>query len=178
MKNQINEELRKKVISFIAFKFKSNRFSNEIIDDLTQDILIKIHLNTHRYDASKYLFVTWYLTIAKNHVIDYLRANKKYKSNVSISDSFDSDDNDFSLLNLLISDSKTPEQQASSNERIAFLHKAIDKLPDRQREIVRYKLEGFKLREISELLQIPIGTIKGYNFKAENTLKDNLINVL
>lgn len=52
---------------------------------------------------------------------------------------------------------------------------AVKKLPDKQKRVfVLKEIEGFKSREIVEILNIPIGTVKSLLYRAIRNLRENL----
>lgn len=51
---------------------------------------------------------------------------------------------------------------------------AINSLPPRQRQVITWTLDGFTPAEISRILQIPAGTVRGSLFKARRELKIRL----
>ncbi|HVP72870.1 MAG TPA: sigma-70 family RNA polymerase sigma factor, partial [Phycisphaerales bacterium] len=54
-----------------------------------------------------------------------------------------------------------PERQPQESERNVMLRKRIAELPELQRIVIeRAYLQGFTLREVSEQLNAPLGTIK------------------
>lgn len=67
------------------------------------------------------------------------------------------------------------EEVASENERSSRLWAAIDGLPDKLRlAIVLSAIEGYDVREVSQLLEIPEGTVKSRLFLARKALAERL----
>ena len=62
-----------------------------------------------------------------------------------------------------------PEELLSSTE-YAALHEAIEKLPERYRDIMGYLLKGYTLVELSEKLSINLNTLKSYAKRAREKL--------
>jgi len=76
-----------------------------------------------------------------------------------------------------ISDQVIPGH-ANQSEKIEMgqaISRAIANLPDQHRLIFTLKeIEGFKQSEISEILEIPIGTVKSLMFRAVKKLREDL----
>jgi RNA polymerase sigma-70 factor (ECF subfamily) len=67
------------------------------------------------------------------------------------------------------------EQVASENERSSRLWAAIDALPDKLRiVIVLGAIQGYDVREVSRLLDVPEGTVKSRLFLARKALAERL----
>jgi RNA polymerase sigma-70 factor (ECF subfamily) len=57
-------------------------------------------------------------------------------------------------------DSPSPERELRRSQGAALLHRAIESLPFKHKEVfVLYELEELEGREISELLDVPLGTV-------------------
>jgi RNA polymerase sigma-70 factor, ECF subfamily len=70
---------------------------------------------------------------------------------------------------------RTSEQVASDNERSNRLWAAIDDLPEKLRiVIVLGAIQGYDVREVSQLLDIPEGTVKSRLFLARKALAQRL----
>ncbi len=104
-------------------------------------------------------FKSWSISIVNRKAIDWLRANKRvedkyqkyYKENKRV-----------------ILEEEQDEQQELKNK----LLKAIQKLSREQQVVVRlFYTESYSLKEISELLDISIGTAKSRLFHAREKLK-------
>ncbi len=140
---------------------------SELAKDLTIEALGKAFKKLHLYTPD-YAFSTWLFTIAKNNCIDYLRKNKL--STISI-DSFiiDNELNDFKLE--IPSHDPNPETMLIKNQRIKILRQIVDNLKPKYRDLV--KLRYFKemsYDEISDYLNIPIGTVKAQLHRSREQL--------
>jgi RNA polymerase sigma-70 factor (ECF subfamily) len=70
---------------------------------------------------------------------------------------------------------RTSEQVASENERSKRLWAAIDDLPEKLRiAIVLSAIQGYDVREVSQLLDVPEGTVKSRLFLARKALAQRL----
>lgn len=118
--------------------------SDEIAQDIVQDSFVKIWRKVESYDDQKGTFFTWMLNITRNTAIDFVRKTKK--------------ENESS-----IQDVKTDVY--SSNDSISVdtigLSNLVDKLQEDQRILIEYiYLKGYTQQEVSDELDIPLGTVK------------------
>jgi RNA polymerase sigma-70 factor (ECF subfamily) len=67
------------------------------------------------------------------------------------------------------------EQEAAAAERAALLWRAIDALPEKLRVVtVLAAIEGYDIREVGRLLDLPEGTVKSRLFLARKGLAESL----
>lgn len=117
----------------------------EIAADVLQDSFIKIWKNIHFYDDSKGSFYTWMLNITRNTSIDWLRKLKKHPSReIQSSD-----------------DTVVASVSSSISTSTIGLKQLVDKLPEEQRIIIEYLyFKGYTQQEVSDELNLPLGTVK------------------
>lgn len=134
--------------------------------DMLQEIYIKLYRNISKYD-DKYPFHPWIRRVAVNTCL-----NEKRKNTLSCIPL--DNGNDISLEEQLASVDDT-EQEIEKHEMTLIVKKHIDSLPEKQRMVVilRY-YEDLSYEEISELMKIPLGTVKTDLYRAKNALKDRL----
>lgn len=112
--------------------------------DVVQDAYLRAFQFKGEVDHVK----TWFLTIVRHAC--YKSLNKKLPSDAedSVAD-----------LELIPAHGKSPEQQVLQNADLQLLSRALSLLPEEQREIfVLREIEELTYQEISETLEIPIGT--------------------
>lgn len=128
--------------------------------DFTQDVFLKVVEYSDKFDTSKN-FKTWIFTIAANHCKNHFRSNRQ---TVDINSTISS---------RLFQDTK--EDEYDKKEFQKQLNIEIDKLSYTYKEtfILRYK-EDLKLKEIAEIMDCPVGTIKSRLNHANNVLAEKL----
>ena len=137
----------------------------DYVDDLVQDIFMKAFKNLKNY-KNDYAFSTWLYRIATNHTIDYLRKKKLDTFSINI----DSSDEDHALIQLKDEDTYTDEPMIR-RQRKNKVHEAIDQLPEKYRLIIlKRHIEEKSYQEISEEMDIPLGTVKAHIFRARELL--------
>ena len=68
-----------------------------------------------------------------------------------------------------------PKQRANCSSGYDRSRRAVDRLPEPLREIVRlFHLEGLSLAQIADRLDVPIGTVKSRSHRAHRRLFDSL----
>ncbi len=142
-----------KLIFNYIFRIVKNR---EVAKDITQDTFIKVYNNTKFIDVNKNI-KTWLFTIATNTTYDFLRSKKSKKEfsldeNIETIDEFDT--------------------YYTQGELISDVEKALEAIKLDYREVILlfYKY-GFSYQEISEILALPINTIKTNIRRGKEQLK-------
>lgn len=135
---------------------------HEDTNDLLQDIFIKIWsaLPSFRGEARLY---TWIYRVATNEVLNHLR-KQKFKALISL-------DSASALLERKIDE----DISFNGDELQRELHKAIQRLPEKQRIVfsLRY-FDEMKYEEISEITDTSVGALKASYHHAYTKIKDEL----
>ncbi|MFQ6608817.1 MAG: RNA polymerase sigma factor, partial [Fidelibacterota bacterium] len=139
-----------------------------IAEDLTQEIFIKVYRNLTGFQGKSKLS-TWIYKIATNACIDYFRtsAYKRQMNTVDIEDqninnsTHDETESNLSIEDLIIKD-----------DMKKCIHQCVDDLPSDYRSvIVLHDLQGFKNREIAEILDASIDNVKIRLHRARKKLR-------
>ena len=140
-------DLYSKKVFNMAYQFAGNVPEAE---DLTQDIFLKLHGALPKYDFGKN-FTAWFLTLAKNALIDEYRRTKWEKRQ--------RDDFDETLH--AAADADDPERQLAREEARKLLWAGLDALPpDMRLAVILKEIQGKKYEEVAEILGLPVGTVK------------------
>ena len=135
--------------------------NSDLAEDASQEAFIQAWLRLSSY-KQKASFRSWVYRIAVNTAIDMLRKEKRILPN-SIED-----------MNLSAS-TPSPEMAVANSERAELVREAVIKLPSASRAVlVLREYEGFSYQEISEALEIPMGTVMSRLNYARKLLKENL----
>jgi RNA polymerase sigma factor, sigma-70 family len=134
-------------------------------EDLTIEAFGKAFRNLDSY-TPRFAFSTWLFMIATNNCIDFIR--KKQSSPVPLDQLQDGMGN---LTINIQSDLPDPEEALINDQKIAILRKIVNQLKSPYREIIemRYYKE-YSYEEISEEMNIPIGTVKAQLYRAKSLL--------
>jgi len=135
--------------------------SEEKAQDLLQDIFLKIIEKPHLFDVSR-KFSTWIFSIAHN------MCKNEYRSR-DVRKIVENKDNVETLNN------KVPCEDIDLRIFTGELYKELDKLSEDQKTIfiLRYR-EGFKVKEISNIVKRPEGTVKSKLFYTIRILSEKL----
>lgn len=133
----------------------------DIAEELLQETFLRIIKSAPKYQKTA-KFTTWAYTIARNICIDRARKFKKRKEYSLDRTVGDGEDGGATFL-----DNVVDEQAAAGSmdvEKKVFLERlkgALEELPDEQSEVfIMREFSGLKFREIAEILDIPVPTVK------------------
>jgi len=155
-------------IYFMLLKMVNNR---DDANDLAIETFAKAFQNLEKYKPD-YAFSTWLFKIATNNCIDYIR--KKKLKTFSIDQTL-GEEGENSKTFEIAGNTPNPEETMIKKQKSNLLKDVVEKLPQRYRKLVvlRY-FEENSYEEISEQLDIPLGTVKAQLFRAHNLLSNIL----
>src|SRR5438094_2054413 len=108
----------------------------ELAEDAFQAAFLQVHLKCQQYEAGRAVR-PWLYTIATNQAIDAQRRNRRHRM-VSLDRAGPAEGDDVGkLLDLLTSKEPTPIAELNAAERAAWLHAAVEELPDGLRDVIR-----------------------------------------
>jgi len=170
---------RTPLVNFIA-RFLGDRDSAE---DLAQETLVRMFKAAKRYRAGTAKFTTWMYHIASNLCRNELRNRGRrgrfFVDSVSIGENSSKGlETDEDLISTAPADvSLQPENQLERKERERVVQRAVSGLPERYRlPLLLRDLQDRSYEEISEILDLPLGTTKSRINRARLMLKDKLKN--
>ena len=164
----------KKLVSHIVFRMIANQNDR---DELGQEIFIKIYQNLPSF-LFKCKLSTWIGRIAYNACLNYLRKKRipLYEDQVTHENEGVYESKTKTSINQVKSQILTPEKKVNQNQVFSILNSEINKLPFQYRSILSFfHLDDMTIREISEVMKIPEGTVKSYLFRSRKILKDRLL---
>lgn len=146
-------DLYKDKLYHLAFRMTGNRQEAE---DVVQETFLRVYKNLERYDENQ-KFSTWIYRIATNLCIDRLRKRRAVYS----LDAASSEHEGLDGYAMLPSDDRTPESELLLSETQKIIHEAIETLPVKYKSVMvlRY-LQDLSLQEISDVLDMPVTTVK------------------
>jgi RNA polymerase sigma-70 factor (ECF subfamily) len=160
-------EMYKDKIYHLGYRMLNQRQEAE---DVVQETFLRVYTNLDRYDENQ-KFSTWIYRIATNLCIDRLRKRKpSYSIDAELTDSEGTD-----WHALLASDDASPETELILSETQQHIREAIQSLPDKYKSVVvlRY-LHDLSLQEISDILEMPVTTIKTRVHRGREFLRKKL----
>ena len=121
--------------------------SEEVAQDVLQESFVKIWKKGQTYNSSKGTLFTWILNIARNAAIDATRS-KHYRGNGKVQN----------LENIV---GRQEKQFDEININQIGLLQHVNNLEEKYRTVIDLiYLKGHTQQEVTELLDIPLGTVK------------------
>jgi len=152
---EIYKKYNKQLYYFILAMIKNEDSAKEIL----QDVFMRLDRHFEEYDVYKAKISTWLHTIAKNLVIDYIRKEKQTRNTVNVSDYVDSEGNEF----FIVPDSSKSSGLVENKEISVKIELAFANLSPKLKKIAElYFIEEKQYLEISDILNMPMGSVKGY----------------
>jgi RNA polymerase sigma-70 factor (ECF subfamily) len=153
----------------IAYSFINN---NEDAKDIYQEVFLRVFKGIKKFEFRSE-FSTWLYRITTNVCLTYRSQKKKY-AYTSLDEETEEDSNPRSLANTL-TDNQTPDNNAMNSEISTRIENGLDKLSPQQRLVFTMKhYKGYKIKEISTMMNCSEGTIKNYLFIATQRMRDHL----
>jgi RNA polymerase sigma-70 factor, ECF subfamily len=151
------------------------KYANDEDDakDLYQEVFIRVYrgLKNFRFQSE---FSTWLFRITTNVCLTYKSRSKEHLR-VSINKNFDDEESELSVTEELIYDGSSPEEISSGTDLGEIVNAAVESLSPKQKMTFILKhYEGYKIREIAEMLNCKEGTVKKYLFDAVKNLRKKL----
>lgn len=142
----------------LAYRYTYNAASAE---DLLQDIFIRVFTHIETLDKDE-TFAGWMYRIAVNTCLSYLRSNKKVlQQSVPLS----------SIEYTVGEDTQSVSEKMLEKP----LEEAIQSLPTKLKSVfLLHDVQGFKHREIAQILGCTVGTSKSQLFKARMKIRKKL----
>ncbi len=126
-------------------------------DDAVQEIFVRLWKTADRYDPRKAALVTWVMLLTRRHLVDKLR-RKRARIKTSL---FDDGSTGAQGNGRNTPVTKEISARMEKDENFKALMIRVETLPELQRTVVmRAYLGGQTLRQISDELETPLGTIK------------------
>ena len=155
-KNEVFDYIWKNYYKRLIYFLNISLSNKDKIEDMAQDIMIKIYNNLDKYNFN-FSFNTWFFSIARNHCIDYLK-----KKNIQFEEY--NEENIINNLNI--------EDNIIKNELISSISQIINNFSEINKQIYfLYFYENQTYKEISKIMNIPIGTVKYKIFEIKKEIK-------
>ncbi|MFQ3619760.1 MAG: sigma-70 family RNA polymerase sigma factor [Spirochaetales bacterium] len=132
----------------------------EDAEDFSQEVFIKAYERLHSFRGDS-AFYTWLFRVGYFLGLSW---HRKRKGPVSLPSEYDIPDS-----------TPAPEIIHLQKDALAALQSAIDELPDRYRICLElYFSFGMTYQDISDITDIPVGTVKSHVFRAKLRLRESL----
>ena len=130
-------------------------------EDVLQDTFMRVYRGINNYQGNG-SFEGWLKTTCVRTALRFLERKQKLRGDVELSETSEVEDNKF--------------PDALSNLTVSELMKEVMALPTGYRVVFNlYAIEGYKHKEIAEMLDISVGTSKSQLARARQMLKDRIL---
>jgi len=130
--------------------------------DLLQDVFLRLHRFSDRIDPERPL-EPWLYRTTTNLTYTWVKRHKRFLRPLE------------DMVEWLAGKKESPSQLTEKEEEWEDIRKAISRLPLVQRMVVvLYYINDLSLQEISEVLDVPVGTVKSRLYYGRQVLKRNL----
>ena len=153
-------------------RYLSRMLKDEAAEDIVQEVFVKISRNLDRFEGRS-SFSTWIYRIATNAALDKLRSPsfKRSSEHTTLEDYAETQDRN------VWNGQAEPfvDQEVIRKEMGDCVREFVDRLPpDHRTVLVLSELEGFKNREIADILDISLDNVKVRLHRARARLKKEL----
>ena len=139
----------------VAYYFLGNSADAQ---EATQDVFIKLYQNLGNYAGGEDSFMPWLMSIARHCCIDRIR---KTRTQSNYESDYQQDHTDGSI------EHSTPESILVQQQNRNLIYQALEGFEQVDREIILLKeIQGLKVENVAEILQMPIGTVKSRSNRA------------
>ena len=171
---QAFEELilkHEKIVYNVALRMMNH---SEDAKDISQEVFLKAYRNIKNFDERS-MFSTWLYRITTNTCIDEMR-KRKGKQNYSLEEELENEDG--SMQRQIADEGDTPEESLMRGEEKGEILQALDTLSEEHRAaIILRDVKGLSYEEISEIIELPMGTVKSRISRARNQLKNEILKI-
>ena len=142
-------------------------------EDLAQDVFLEIFRSAEKFRGDSKLS-TWLYRIATNRSLNLIRNNKRKRFFQSIEETFTGGRNRSSEISENRGDQ--PDQNMADQQRSDLLHRAIDRLPEKQRiAFTLNKYEDLSYQQIAEIMEISLASVESLIHRAKKNLQEQLL---
>jgi RNA polymerase sigma-70 factor (ECF subfamily) len=121
-------------------------------EDVVQDCFLKLWNSASRFDASRGSLRTWLITAVRNRSIDYLRGRGAHERQ----------EREIPTDVVATGKGSEPWREVADAIERNMVREALDRLPAEQRQSVELAyFSGYTNREIAEMTNVPLSTVKG-----------------
>jgi RNA polymerase sigma-70 factor (ECF subfamily) len=146
-------------------------WDQSLAEDFLQEVFLRLWKSAADYVPSG-KFSTFLFQIAKNFWLNE-RMKRLREPRVSLDAPLEGKDEDYRLE--VAGNIATPSTIMANAEMKANVQEAIEYMPEKQRiTFVLSEFQGLKYEEISDILEVPLGTVKSRMAGAEKFLREKL----
>ncbi len=155
----ILSRLRPRLCRFLLHQFGGDLGGEAGVEEIVCDTLRKALLKAYQFDPERGSLRTWLLRIATNTALDEIADTRRCQTGVS-EETFE----------------RHPRAELEDDQRLVALRRAIERLPQRERVILkaRYRKKPLQDRELSEKLGCTVGHVHNVRSRVLKGLRQTL----
>ena len=145
--------------------------SSEDAKDIYQEVFMRVYRSLPRFQF-KSQFSTWLFRITTNVCLTH---RSKRKRHIHTSLNQDSEDEHTGAVAEALTETRAADRQAERTDMSIHIEQALGRLSSKQRLVFTMKYyDGYKIREIADMLGLADGTVKRYLFSATRKIRLSL----
>jgi len=150
------ERYQRELFHFLV-RFLGDRAAAE---DVFQESFLQVHQSAEQFDLQR-RFRPWLFTIAANKARDLMRSQARRPTNPLQASISPGDDESGQFIDLMESAASLPSEPMEKRELQGLVHGTVMAMPEHLREILLLSyFHQFPYKQISDILNIPLGTVK------------------
>lgn len=150
------ERYHRELFHFLV-RFLGDRAAAE---DIFQESFLQVHQSADQFDPQR-RFRPWLFTIAANKARDLMRSQARRPTNPLQATISPTDDESGQFIDLMEASDPLPGEGLEKEELQKAVQTTVESMPEHLREILLLSyFHQFPYKEISDILQIPLGTVK------------------
>ena len=129
-------------------------------EDVFQETFLQVHQSAEQFDPTR-RFRPWLFTIAANKARDLIRSQARRPTNPLQASISRGDDDSGEFIDLMQAASEMPGEPMEREELQHLVQRTVMGMPEHLREILLLSyFHQFPYKQISDILGIPLGTVK------------------
>ena len=154
--NQLVDRYHRELFHFLV-RFLGDRAAAE---DVFQETFLQVHQSAEQFDPQR-RFRPWLFTIAANKARDLMRSQARRPTNPLQASISPGDDESGQFIDLMQASVPMPSEPMEQQELQKLVQGTVMGMPEHLREILLLSyFHQFPYKQISDILQIPLGTVK------------------
>lgn len=149
--------------NLVSFVRKNWKAANEAeAEDIVQDVALNLFTKVDFNTPIENLFAYVYRSL-RNKIVDLTRKRREER----LDDFEDIETGENLILRRMIDDIADPDEKAEQEQMLKLMMDTIEELrPDQQDIIIATELEGYTFEELSNEMEVPIGTLLSRKHRA------------
>jgi RNA polymerase sigma-70 factor (ECF subfamily) len=142
-------------------------------EDLAQDVFLEIFRSAGNFRGDSKIS-TWLYRISTNRSLNFVRNKKRKGFFQSLEETFTGGRNRNSEISENHNDQ--PDRNITDQQRSELLHRAIDRLPEKQRlAFTLNKYEELPYQQIAEIMEVSLASVESLIHRAKKNLQEQLL---